>query len=75
MTSGNIMKTIQSMLAEHVTGIIGEPMKVAMDKLQIKLANIAVKFKVSVFMSRDKYVHMCLVVKQQKYQDSINYPT
>lgn len=56
-----------SMLSGHMTRIVGEPMKADLDKLQIELSNIAVKFKISVFEGGEDWYQTCWLVKQKKY--------
>lgn len=70
-----MIKTKWSMLAEHVTRIVDEPSKVYADKLQIKLANIAVKWVMGAFEDGDETGHTSLVLKRETYCELIGDPT
>ena len=58
MTIGNLMiKMKRSVLAEQATQIIGEQTNEVVEKLQVKLANIAMKFETGAFSGGDKCRH------------------
>ena len=67
-----MIKTKQSVLAKHVTRIVGELTNENIEKFQIELANIAMKFEMGAFSKGDEYGHTCLIVKQNKYCELIN---
>ena len=66
-----MVKTKQQPAATDVTQITGEPTAGDVEQLQIKLAEIAVKFDTGLFQGGDELGHIRLVVSEAEYQREI----
>ena len=69
MAQGTVMAKTKRWIAEdEITKIIGEPTTEDVEQLEIKYAEIAVKFDTGLFLGGDKLGHMCMIVSETSYQ-------
>lgn len=68
-------ETKRRIAAKDVTRIIREPTAEDINQLEIKCAEIAVKFETGLFQGGDDLGHMCVIVSQQRYRNELDDQT
>ena len=69
MMQGTVMVEMKHRIAaEKVIKIIGEPNAEDGEKLQVELAEIAVKFDTGLFQGGDELGNTCVIVSEMRYK-------